>query len=97
MIMITPGSGHFRVNKQLLRLTTERVLEHGICLDLVNLTQVPLHTVPLFSFYSSVPSDGPKAADQDPLYCDEQTTDPNETEHQYCGGYLERTGGPDLC
>lgn len=53
--IITPGAGHFQVNKDLLRLTTERMLDQGICLDLVCLTQVPLHISPLFSFWSQSP------------------------------------------
>lgn len=49
-IIITPGTGHFRVNKQLLRLTTSRILDQGFGLDLVCLTKSPLHRSPIFSF-----------------------------------------------
>ena len=54
--IITPGTGHFAVDKNLLRMTTERMTDHGICLDLVCLTKMPLHSVPLFSYVTKRPS-----------------------------------------
>lgn len=55
LTILTPGTGHFAVDKNLLRLTTERMIDHGIGLDLVCLTKMPLHSVPLFSYVSSRP------------------------------------------
>ena len=55
MTIITPGTGHFAVDKNLLRLTTERMVDHGISLDIVCLTRMPLHSVPLFSYVSHRP------------------------------------------
>lgn len=55
IIVITPGTGQFQVNKRLLRLTTERMIDNGIGLDLVCLSKVPLHTVPLFKFPAAKP------------------------------------------
>ncbi|KAI6150578.1 hypothetical protein BKA82DRAFT_12489 [Pisolithus tinctorius] len=49
-ILITPGTGYFRVSKPLLRLTTTRMLDHGFGLDLVCLAKRPLHQSPIFSF-----------------------------------------------
>lgn len=49
-IVLTPGTGYFRVNKQLLRLTTTRLLDQGFALDLVSLTKPPLHQSPIFAF-----------------------------------------------
>lgn len=54
-ILITPGSGYFRVSKQLLRMTTNRMLDQGFGLDLVSLTKPPLHQSPIFSFLGSEP------------------------------------------
>ncbi|KAJ3889305.1 hypothetical protein GG344DRAFT_89506 [Lentinula edodes] len=54
-ILITPGTGYFRVSKQLLRLTTNRMLDQGFGLDLVSLTKTPLHQSPIFSFQGSEP------------------------------------------
>lgn len=55
-IVITPGKGHFRVNKKLLRLTTTRLLDQGFGLDVVALGKAPLHATPLFSFLAADPS-----------------------------------------
>lgn len=55
LVIITAGTGHFRVNKHWLRMTTERMIDNGIGLDLICLTKMPLHSVPLFHFDSQVP------------------------------------------
>nr|GAT60204.1 predicted protein [Mycena chlorophos] len=49
-IVITPGTGYYRVSKQLLRLTTTRMLDQGFGLDLICLAKHPLHQSPIFSF-----------------------------------------------
>lgn len=49
-IVITPGTGYFRVNKQLLRLTTTRLVDQGFGVDLVSLAKPPLHQSPIFCF-----------------------------------------------
>ncbi|KAI0312389.1 hypothetical protein OF83DRAFT_1067227 [Amylostereum chailletii] len=54
-ILITPGTGYYRVSKQLLRLTTTRMLDQGFCLDLVSLAKPPLHRTPIFSFQGVEP------------------------------------------
>ncbi|KAF9151919.1 vacuolar membrane-associated protein iml1 [Linnemannia schmuckeri] len=48
IVMITPGSGMFDVDKRLLRLTTERMISGGIGLDMICLSKIPAHIVPLF-------------------------------------------------
>lgn len=53
--IVSAGTGRFEVPKHLLRATTERMVESGVALDLVCLTKMPLHSVPLFQFWSSVP------------------------------------------
>ncbi|KAK9710310.1 vacuolar membrane-associated protein iml1 [Basidiobolus ranarum] len=53
IVIITPGTGIFEVDKKLLRVTTERMIDNGIGLDLVCLSKYPLYTVPLFKFLSS--------------------------------------------
>lgn len=63
-ILITPGTGYFRVSKQLLRLTTTRMLDQGFGLDLVSLAKPPLHQSPIFSFQGLEPElKGPGLAD----------------------------------
>lgn len=81
-IVITPGTGYYRVSKQLLRLTTTRMLDQGFGLDLICLAKHPLHQSPIFSFRGPEPvpertKDGaaaPRA--MDPLWGgdDESTT-----------------------
>ncbi|GAA5965169.1 hypothetical protein JCM3765_002866 [Sporobolomyces pararoseus] len=56
VIVLTAGSSFYQVDKQLLRLTTERMLFHGIGLDLISLSKMPLHSVPLFQFSSQDPN-----------------------------------------
>ncbi|KAL8286984.1 hypothetical protein RQP46_003990 [Phenoliferia psychrophenolica] len=55
LIVITAGTSFYQVDKSLLRATTERMLSHGVGLDVVSLSKTPLHTVPLFSFRSHEP------------------------------------------
>lgn len=54
-IVVTPGTGYFRVSKQLLRLTTTRVLDQGFTIDLVSLAKRPLHQTPIFCFKGAEP------------------------------------------
>ncbi|KAG6831161.1 hypothetical protein H0H87_005986 [Tephrocybe sp. NHM501043] len=55
MIVITPGTGYFKVSKDLLRLTTTRLLDQGFVIHLVSLAKPPLHQSPVFSFRSTEP------------------------------------------
>lgn len=55
LIVITAGTSFYQVDKALLRVTTERMLAHGVGLDIISLSKTPLHTVPLFSFRSHEP------------------------------------------
>ncbi|GAA5852387.1 hypothetical protein JCM9279_001184 [Rhodotorula babjevae] len=56
IVVLTAGTTFYQVEKSLLRLTTERMLFHGCGLDLVSLSKMPLHTIPLFQFRSPDPS-----------------------------------------
>ncbi|RIB15209.1 hypothetical protein C2G38_2247793 [Gigaspora rosea] len=59
IIIVTSGCGRFEVDKKLLRITTERIVDNGIGLDLVCLSKAPLHAVPLFKFKSQEISKAP--------------------------------------
>lgn len=48
--VITPGTGLFEVDYTLLATTTDRLIENGVGIDLVCLSRVPLHSVPLFKY-----------------------------------------------
>lgn len=49
-IVISPGSGIFEVEYNMLKLTTDTLLGSGIGIDLVCLQPMPLHSVPLFKY-----------------------------------------------
>lgn len=50
IIVITPGSGVFEVSYESLASTTEALTYRGIAIDLVCLSPMPLHSVPLFKY-----------------------------------------------
>ena len=53
VMIISPGTGHFEVDEDMLRLTTENLVGNGIGIDLVCLSPRPLHTVPVFQYRST--------------------------------------------
>ncbi|KAF3938099.1 hypothetical protein ABW19_dt0206972 [Dactylella cylindrospora] len=50
IIIITPGTGHFEVDYEMLQMTTENLVANGIGIDLVCLSRPPLHSTPLFRY-----------------------------------------------
>ncbi|KAK9448616.1 uncharacterized protein V1518DRAFT_417735 [Limtongia smithiae] len=56
-IVVSPGSGLFDVEADLLQRTTQNLMAASVSIDLVCLTRMPLHIVPLFRYrdaYSNV-------------------------------------------
>ncbi|KAJ3084150.1 vacuolar membrane-associated protein iml1 [Rhizoclosmatium hyalinum] len=51
IVVVTTSPGTFTVDKKLLRLTTQRMIDNGIACDLVSLARPPLYSVPLFQFH----------------------------------------------
>ncbi|PKI82592.1 Iml1p [Malassezia vespertilionis] len=92
VLIATAGTGSFFVDKRLLRTTTQRMAESGISLDLVCLTQMPLHTAPIFQFRSAPLSPDARhcsalrrsiqSETETPLYTD-NTAHPNEMHTYY--------------
>jgi len=41
LMVLTPGTGHFNVDKNLLRLTTERMIDHGVALPRLSHQNAP--------------------------------------------------------
>ena len=66
IIVITPGTGVFEVDRQLLDLTSENLTNNGIGIDLVCLSRMPLHSVPLFKWQKSPPKISTRMSDSSP-------------------------------
>lgn len=50
IILISPGTGLYQVKQSLLRTTTDNLIEQGVSIELVCLSRMPLHSVPLFMY-----------------------------------------------
>lgn len=48
IVMITAGSGVFKVEQKLSQITKQRMMDNGIGMDMISLSTPPLHAVPLF-------------------------------------------------
>jgi hypothetical protein len=57
VVLITAGNGIFSVNKRLSEITEQRMMDHGIGIDMISLASRPLHKCPLFLFKESDLSD----------------------------------------
>ncbi|MCJ1417240.1 vacuolar membrane-associated protein iml1 [Xylographa parallela] len=50
IVIISPGTGIFEVDYNMLTTTTNSLIENGVGIDLVCLSTMPLHSVPLFKY-----------------------------------------------
>ena len=50
IVVISPSAGLFEVDYDLLTTTTENLIDNGVGIDLVCLSKMPLHSVPLFKY-----------------------------------------------
>lgn len=56
--VVTAGTGVFEVNRDLLNLTSETLTNNGVGIDVVCLSKMPLHSVPLFKYGNPTTIDG---------------------------------------
>ncbi|KAI4145400.1 MAG: hypothetical protein LQ341_002406, partial [Variospora aurantia] len=75
VIVITAGTGIFEVDHDLLATATDNLIDNGVGIDLVCLSRLPLHSVPLFKYRppkssrlsrSRLPPDQAQGALEDP-------------------------------
>jgi DEP domain-containing protein 5 len=59
VVVVTASSGVFEVDKELLNLTSENLTNNGIGIDIVCLSKMPLHSVPLFKYRETVSAGNP--------------------------------------
>ena len=59
IVVITAGTGVYEVDYSTLKLTTDTLIGSGIGIDLVCLSPMPLHSVPLFKYRNPRLLDGP--------------------------------------
>jgi hypothetical protein len=52
VVIVTAGTGVFEVDYNMLKLTTDTLVGSGVGIDLVSLSPMPLHSVPLFKYRS---------------------------------------------
>ncbi|CAF9927408.1 GATOR complex protein depdc5 [Imshaugia aleurites] len=50
IVVVTPSAGLFEVDYDLLVATTDNLTDNGVGIDLVCLSKMPLHSVPLFKY-----------------------------------------------
>ncbi|KAL8885626.1 MAG: hypothetical protein Q9215_006550 [Flavoplaca cf. flavocitrina] len=65
VIVITPGTGVFEVDYRLLATTTDNLVDNGVGIDLVCLSRLPLHSVPLFKYRPTF-QELPRPSDESP-------------------------------
>ncbi|KAK3318544.1 hypothetical protein B0H66DRAFT_242522 [Apodospora peruviana] len=60
VVVISPSSGVFEVEYESLRRTTEALVGNGIGIDLICVSKIPLHSVPLFRYRNPQYSEHPQ-------------------------------------
>ena len=55
IVVISPGAGVFEVDYDMLLTTTDNLIDNGVGIDLVCLSRMPLHSVPLFMYQTPSP------------------------------------------
>ncbi|EXJ91916.1 hypothetical protein A1O3_00466 [Capronia epimyces CBS 606.96] len=59
IVVVTAGTGIFEVNRDLLNVTSQNLTNNGVGIDIVCLSKMPLHSVPLFKYRVTGTEDPP--------------------------------------
>lgn len=57
IVVVSAGTGVFEVNRDLLNVTSQNLTNNGVGIDIVCLSKMPLHSVPLFKYRVSGPEE----------------------------------------
>lgn len=84
--VVTPGTGLFEVDYKMLVKTTENIIEKGFGIDIVCLSRMPLHSVPLFKYWhqNSTPKEVREVIPDDRDCLREEIPSQNSDEHRSC-------------
>ncbi len=74
IVVLTPSAGLFEVDYNLLVATTDNLIDNGVGIDLVCLSKMPLHSVPLFKYRPPRSGLGDLGARRTPLVAEDQDT-----------------------
>lgn len=78
--VVTAATGLFEVDYNLLRKTTENLIGNGVSIDLVCLSRMPLHSVPLFKYWQQEP---PRREGRDGSNADNEHTGDETSSQSY--------------
>ena len=74
IVVLTPSAGLFEVEYSLLVATTDNLIDNGVGIDLVCLSKMPLHSVPLFKYRPPCSDGGDLITRRTPLVTEDQDT-----------------------
>ena len=74
IVVLTPSAGLFEVDYNLLVATTDNLTDNGVGIDVVCLSKMPLHSVPLFKYRQPRAELGGFIAGRTPLLTEDQDT-----------------------
>lgn len=87
IVVLTPSAGLFEVDYNLLVATTDNLIDNGVGIDLVCLSKMPLHSVPLFKYRRPDSDLSDNTAGQIPRIPEDQDTPTGS----YAGGTDQKT------
>ena len=87
IVVLSPSAGLFEVEYSLLAATTDNLIDNGVGIDLVCLSKMPLHSVPLFKYRRPHSDWDDLISARTPLVTEDQNTPTGS----YSGGVGQKT------